>query len=135
MKATKVNPLLTVKDIKASVHFYEEILGFKKNIVIDEKGKLRYVDFTIGTSALMLVPEDSRAYDVQQDYKTNLKGIGLELYVDIETRQELEKLFKELKKKKVSFLKDLHETSWETFQFHITDPDGYVMIFSAPKGT
>lgn len=128
MKGTRINPLITVKDINKSVDFYENLLGFKKNVVLkNDDGSLRYVDFIVGTSVIMLAPETSRSYDVQQDYR-NQKGIGIELYIDID--EDIKTLFEDLKSKGLTFIKELYETPWQTYQFHFKDPDGYVLIVS-----
>ena len=129
MMGTRINPLLTVKDIEKSVDFYEGQLGFKKNTVLkNDDGSLRYVDFIVGTSVIMLVPQNSRADDVQQSYKTNQLGVGVELYIDID--EDIKTLFENLKAKGLSFIKDLYVTPWHTYQFHFKDPDGYIFIVS-----
>ncbi len=122
MKGTRINPLLVVKDIEKSVDFYENLLGFKKNTVLKNgDSSLRYVDFTVGTSVLMLVPESTRA-------EIPDKGNGVELYIDID--EDIKALFECLKSKGMIFIKELYETPWQTYQFHFKDPDGYVLIVS-----
>lgn len=129
MPATRINPLLTVRDMNKSVAFYGDLLDFKKNTILkNDDGSLRYVDFIVGASVIMLVPENSRTFDVQQDYLTSKKGIGVELYLDID--ENINDLFEKLKKSGLVFTKELYTTPWNTCQFHFKDPDGYTFIVS-----
>lgn len=115
---------MVVKDIEKSVNFYESLLGLRKNTVLkNDDGSLRYVDFVVGTSVLMLVPQNTR--------ENVVRGNDFELYIDID--EDIKTLHKSLKNKGLTFVKELYETPWKTYQFHFKDPDGYVLIVSQDK--
>ncbi len=130
MKGTRINPLIIVRDINRSIAFYESILGLKKNVVLEEEGKIRYVDFIVGSSVLMVVPESSRPGDVQNKLQTGVKGLGVELYFDID--EDIKELYAKLKSNGLVFTKELFVTPWNTYQFQFGDPDGYIFIVSKP---
>ncbi|NTU46158.1 VOC family protein [Candidatus Roizmanbacteria bacterium] len=118
----KINPLLVVSDIKTSTQFYESLLGFEKKTVVKETDDVRYVDFKVGETVLMLVPEQYKDINKEQ-----VKGNGVELYFD---RDDFLDFYRNLKTKNVAFEKDIYLTPWTTLQFHLKDPDGYTLIFS-----
>lgn len=119
----RINLLLTVSDIIKSVDFYENRLGMKKNTELKDGEDIRYMDFTCGPNVLMLVPQEYK-----EPNSGGIKGLGIEIYIDPGT--EIKVLYEELKGRGMVFSKDLYITPWNTYQFHLEDPDGYKLIYS-----
>jgi len=111
-RVERINPYLIVRDIKESLKFYVNILGF------DE-----YVE----TQNLAIIEGDGHQIHLikSQDAPTiNRIWIGVD---DIET------LYDQFKKNDVIFIQEPSNFSW-AYQMIIEDPDGNKLIFgSAPK--
>jgi uncharacterized glyoxalase superfamily protein PhnB len=119
----RINILLTVSDIDKSIDYYQNKLNLKRNTELKDGQKIRYIDFVSGPNVLMLVPQEYK--DSSSDAT---KGIGVEIYIDLEN--DVKEFYEILRGRGVTFSKELYITPWNTYQFHVKDPDGYIIIYS-----
>jgi len=100
-----------VSDLKKAAKFYEEILGLEKKYEYSS-----YVGFECGGVEIGLIPKSA------EGQKVSLVSPSVEFLVD-----DVDKAYRELKKKGVKFTKELHDEPWGGRQATFTDPDGNVL--------
>jgi len=100
-----------VSDLKRATKFYEEILDLEKKYEYSS-----YVGFECGGVEIGLIPK------LTQGQKVSLLSPSVEFLVD-----DVEKVYSELKKKEVKFIKELHDEPWGGRQATFTDPDGNIL--------
>jgi catechol 2,3-dioxygenase-like lactoylglutathione lyase family enzyme len=100
-----------VSDLKKAKKFYEENLGLEKKYDYSS-----YVGFECGgvEIGLALKPEEKQ--------KPSQTSPSVEFLVD-----NVDKVYEELKKKGVKFIKELHDETWGGRQATFTDLDGHIL--------
>ena len=111
-----------VNDVEKSKKFYTDILG--QNIEMDFG---RCVGFIGGFS----IWEKTYAYKMMdlKEESTSTNKNNSELYFEIE---DLDSLFKKLKRKKIRFLHDIIEQPWVQRCIRIYDPDNHIIEIAEP---
>jgi predicted enzyme related to lactoylglutathione lyase len=99
-------------DLEAVATFYAETLGFKEEYRQGDK----YISF--------IFPNDARL-GIKKAVEERESPGAQAVFIEVENIQEL---FKQLKAKKLVFLKDLVEQEWGS-NFSIADPDGNKVQF------
>jgi uncharacterized glyoxalase superfamily protein PhnB len=135
-----LTPNLAVKDIKESVAFYRDILGFELLMavpedksdfapVLAEDKKYLYVQMKNGNVELMMQEAESLKEDIGKFFD-NLGG-SVSLYIKVEN---IDELYKKISKK-VEIVKDL-ETAWYGMrEFYIKDCNGYILGFASERAS
>jgi len=100
-----------VSDLKRAAKFYEETLGLEKKYEYSS-----YVGFECGGVEIGLIPK------LTQGQKVSLSSPSVEFLVD-----DVEKVYNELKRRGVKFIKELHDEPWGGRQATFTDPDGNIL--------
>jgi catechol 2,3-dioxygenase-like lactoylglutathione lyase family enzyme len=134
-KANKLVPELSVIDLKRSLHFYCEILGFK--IEFDRpENSFAYLSFF--GSQLML--EQDKLADSRWDVgpRSYPRGQGLNLSIEC---PDAEALTGKLKNNGWTLQKPMEECWYRNGEFHhgetnflVLDPDGYMLRFQQDLG-
>ena len=122
LQATSIVPTLTVNDLKGSIRFYTEGLGFEVSEKHEQDGKLLGVMINAGGSTLGLSQDDfAKGRD-------RVKGVGMRLY--LETDQNIEELAAQAKSAGIKFSDGPGPLPWGPMGFTVTDPDGFKMTIS-----
>lgn len=100
-----------VSNLGKSQKFYEEVLGLEKKYCYSS-----YVGFECGGVEIGLIPKP------KMTHKVNLASPAVTFLVD-----DVEEFCARLKKKGVTFTKELHEETWGGKQATFTDPDGNIL--------
>jgi len=100
-----------VSDLKRAAKFYEEILGLEKKYEYSS-----YVGFECGGVEIGLIPR------LTEGQKVGPLSPSVEFLVD-----DVERVYTELRKKGVKFIKELHDEPWGGRQATFTDPDGNIL--------
>lgn len=100
-----------VSNLKKAAKFYEEILGLEKKYEYSS-----YVGFECDGVEIGLIPK------LTEGQKVSPLSPSVEFLVD-----DVEKVYKELKKKGVKFIKELHDEPWGGRQATFTDTDGNIL--------
>lgn len=110
---------LFVKDLKESVHFYQEILGLE----MLGQGETS-ATFHLNNTRLLLTHEqilhDEHYFDAAS--LQGRKGVGVELILHVEDIAAVYQKFFDLG---YPIQDELVERSWGSTDFRIVDPDGY----------
>lgn len=102
---------LCVSNLEKAAKFYEEILGLEKKYEYPS-----YVGFECGGVEIGLTPK------LAEGQKILPVSPSVEFLVD-----DVDEVSRELKKKGVKFIKELHEEPWGGKQATFTDPDGNLL--------
>ena len=111
-------PGLTVADLKRSIGFYTDVLGFiVKEYWTDEGGELRGAMLKAGTCELGLVQDDwNRGHERK-------KGEGVRLWC--ETVQDIDVLAARIRAAGIPIAEGPKDLAWGARGLAVDDPDGY----------
>jgi uncharacterized glyoxalase superfamily protein PhnB len=122
LAGTGIPPGLTVNDLKRSVRFYTEGLGFSVKEQHEVEGKLLFVMLEAGTAQLGLGQDDFAKG------KDRVKGTGMRLW--IATTQDLNALAEQAKAAGIKLDDEVQPLPWGPLAFAMTDPDGFKLTIS-----
>ncbi len=122
-----ITPLFYVKDIDQSIEFYKTRLAFPLNSIETEKGKTIYADFKVGSTLLMLVPQELAPEQEKVRLSKGEKGVGVELFI---AKENLKSYYDKVQKSGVPVVYPLETKPYGYMEFAVQDPDGYRIGFS-----
>lgn len=136
MKFKKLTPNMMVDDVRESVKFYTDILGFTLNMVVPEDSKTidnelkddnKYVYAMVSRDEvfIMLMNKDVFGEDLPM-LKGATIGASVSFYCDVDN---INKVYNSLKGK-VDIAIDLHTTWYGMQEFYIKDCNGYILGFA-----
>jgi PhnB protein len=122
-----VRPLLSVRDVEASLAFYTDLLGFtpEGTLLPGADGKPVFAGVKHGASIVWL---DHTEYD-ELPPNTPL-GVGVELYIALDDAADIDGLYQRLKAAGVTLLSEVQDQFWGDRRFVLQDPDGYRLSIS-----
>lgn len=124
LQVRSLQPTLTVSDLKKSIRFYAEGLGFAIDEEMKEGGEVLGVTLKSGEASLGLSQDDfAKGRD-------RVKGVGMRLY--IETKQDLNTLARQAKTVGVTLDQEPGPLPWGPMGFTVTDPDGFKITLTNP---
>ncbi|MFZ3031747.1 MAG: VOC family protein [Candidatus Moraniibacteriota bacterium] len=132
----KLNPNLMVKDVKETVDFYTQNLGFSlimavpetQDGILTEIPKDKVVVYALvknGDVEIMFQEEKTLRKDVPVLHDTGI-GASCTFYIELENLEE----FYEEVHGKVEVVKDLFTTWYGMKEFYIRDNNGYILTFA-----
>jgi uncharacterized glyoxalase superfamily protein PhnB len=119
----RIVPQLTVADIRHSVEFYTQRLGFAVSL-LDPPDEPVFATLDREDASLFLVSEASREEPYQiDDLQSNKRGVGVRLYCEVDDARAL---YEELKAAGAQILREISYNEEEDYtEFSLLDPDGY----------
>lgn len=125
MKIKKIEAtVLFVKDIKKAINFYVKKLGLEKTEESED-----FANIKIGNNNIALL--GPKVVNDLIGKKITSPGHSSLIAAEVE---DLDKTYKELKSKKVNFIKEPKMQSWGQYTAYFTDPDGHIWeIFTWKK--
>jgi len=115
---------LTVKDLRASLAWYRDVLGFTVNQEYEREGKLRAVSLKAGSVQLLLGQDDgAKGLD-------RVKGEGFSL--QITTAQNVDDIANRIKARG-GILDSEPADAWGARVFRLQDPDGFKLVISSER--
>ena len=124
--AESLGASLTVADVRRSVDWYRDVLGFSIDQEHEREGRLVAVSLRAGTIRILLTQEDG-AMGVDR-----VKGQGFSL--QFTTAQDIDALASHAKAAGAKL--DTEPTdAWGVRVFRLRDLDGFRLVFSSPRGT
>ena len=126
-KLSYIAPFFIVADIKTSVSFYVDKLGFDIRYIGPDEDPF-YV--MVGRDNISIMPK-AIAPDVKPiPNHTRHKWARWDAYI---STMEPDALFEEYRSNGVTFSKPIHDNSDDLRGFEIEDADGYVLFFGRPS--
>ena len=118
-----LSPTLAVRDMKKTIDFYKDSLGFKMGMAFPDVSQPEYVDLSKDGMILMFIPTQNLGISDQEKL-----GIGVNLYMQIDG--DIDEYYQELKKKGVSMTVDIKDEQFGIRDFTVEDVDGYQLTFN-----
>ena len=110
---------LGVKDLKVSIDFYENKFGWQRS----EASSENMIVYSLNGVLLSLYPREELAKDANMS--PDGEGFrGFTMAHNLNSEQEVDNLFKELKAKNVQIVKAPEKVFWGGYSGYIADPDG-----------
>ena len=122
LRAT-VSPSLTVNDVRKSLAFYVDGLGFEVERQNEVDGVLRFAMLKAGDARLGIGQDDfAKGHDRK-------KGVGHRIW--LRTNQDLHALAERAKRAGITLDSDVTKLPWGTMAFTFTDPDGFAFTVAS----
>jgi uncharacterized glyoxalase superfamily protein PhnB len=118
-----ISPTLAVRNMKQTIRFYRDSLGFKIGMVFPDADNPEYADLSKDGVVIMLIP----AKNVGIGNKEKL-GIGVNLYMQIDG--DIDEYYSELKNKGIKIVVDIKDEPYGIRDFTVEDIDGYKLTFN-----
>ena len=123
-----ISPTLAVRNMKQTIQFYRDSLGFKMGMVFPDADNPEYADLSKDGMVVMLIP----AKNVGIGSKQRL-GIGVNLYLQIDG--DIDEYRNELKNKGIKVVVDIKDEPFGIRDFTVEDINGYKLIFNQVSKT
>ena len=124
-RARSLSLSLTVKDLKASVAWYRDVVGFTVDQEYERDGKLRSVALKAGDVRILLNQDDgAKGWDRK-------KGEGFSF--QFTTVQDVDAIARRIEDRGGKLETEPADMPWGTRAFRIRDPDGYRFSISSPR--
>ena len=111
-----LSPTLAVRNMKKTIDFYENSLGFKMWMVFPDADNPEYADLSKDGMVLMFIPAANLG--IGSDEKL---GTGVNLYLEIDG--DIDEYYAELKEKGVKIAVDIKDEPFGIRDFTIADVD------------
>jgi len=118
-----LSPLLAVRNMKETIEFYKNTLGFKMGMVFPDADNPEYADLSKDGMVLMFIP--AKDHGIGSEEKL---GIGVYLYMEIDGN--IDEYYAELKNKGVNIVADIKDEPFGVRDFTVKDIDGYQLTFN-----
>lgn len=121
--ARSLGASLTVRDLQASVAWYQDALGFAIDRRIEREGQLRAVALRAGDVRILLNQDDgARGWD-------RVKGEGFSLMIT--TAQDVDGVAARIRAAGGTLDSEPADMPWGPRAFRVRDPDGYRLAISS----
>lgn len=118
-----LSPLLAVRNMKETIGFYKDTLGFKMGMAFPDADNPEYADLSKDGMVLMFIP--AKDHGIGSGEKL---GIGVYLYMEIDG--DIDEYYAELKGKGVKIVTDIQDQPYGVRDFSIEDVNGYKLAFN-----
>ena len=124
-RAVSLSASLTVKDVKKSVAWYRDAIGFTVDREYEREGRVLSVALKAGAVRILLNQDDgAKGWD-------RVKGEGFSLMFT--TIQDIDVIAKGIVARGGKLATEPTDMPWGARMFRIQDPDGFKLVFSMDK--
>lgn len=128
MKLLSMTPELIVKDVGKTIEFYEKNLGFSVSNKVPENGEPVWAEIKNGELRFMLQKWDDTIVEMPKLSERRSGGITIFVFRLSSTTEVIN--ISEKFASGYDIPLPLRTTDYGTVEFGISDPDGYLIIFS-----
>ena len=118
-----LSPTLAVRDMKETIKFYKNSLGFKMGLAFPDANNPGYAELSKDGMVLMFIS----AKDCKIGSEEKL-GVGVNLYMQIDG--DIDEYYQELKKRGVKITVDIADEPYGIRDFTVEDINGYQLTFN-----
>ena len=118
-----ISPLLAVRNMKQTVEFYKNSLGFKQGMTFPDADNPEYTDLSKDGMVLMFIPAQNHGIGSEEKL-----GIGVNIYMNIDG--DIDEYYNELKNRNVRIAVEIKDEPYGVRDFTVEDIDGYKLTFS-----
>src|SRR6476661_5935490 len=124
-RAVSMSASLTVKDVKKSVAWYRDAIGFTVDREYERDGRVMSVALKAGAVRLLLNQDDgAKGLD-------RAKGEGFSLMLT--TAQSVDEVAKRIKAAGTMLITEPTDMPWGARAFRVQDPDGFKLAISSER--
>ena len=124
-EARSLSTSLTVKDLRASLAWYRDVLGFTVNQQHEREGVVRAVSFSAGAVQL-LINQDDGAKGMDR-----VKGEGFSLMFT--TSQDVDAIARGITERGGTLDSEPADMPWGARVFRLRDPDGFRLVITSER--
>ena len=121
-----LSPTLAVRNMKKTIDFYTQKLGFTLGMTFPSQENPEYADLSKDGMVLMFLPTAN--VGIGSDEKL---GTGVNLYMQIDGN--IDEYYDELRKHSVKIVMDIKDELFGIRDFTIEDIDGYQLTFNVSR--
>jgi len=118
-----ISPTLAVRNMKQTIQFYRDSLGFKMGMAFPDAGDPEYADLSKDGMVIMFVP----AKNIGIGAKEKL-GVGVNVYLQIDG--DIDEYYGELRNRGVKIVVDIKDEPFGIRDFTVEDINGYRLTFN-----
>jgi uncharacterized glyoxalase superfamily protein PhnB len=118
-----VSPMLCVRDMRESIEFYRDVLGFTLGMVFPDGEHAEYADLQMDGMSVMLGP--ARNAGISPRAK-----LGTGVYIYMQINGDIDRYYARLKKKGVRMPFDIKDEPYGIRDFTVEDNSGYRLVFN-----
>jgi uncharacterized glyoxalase superfamily protein PhnB len=127
---TMLWPTLTVADVDASLAFYSDVLGFEKDLRLqDEHGTTFLGSVEVGDTVIMFSRPDPK--DPPDSSRGARSGVRLTIW--FAANHEIDALYADLLSRDVPIACEIGDRPWGHRDFTVRDPDGYHLTIARAR--
>ena len=123
-----LSPTLAVRNMKETIEFYKNSLGFKMGMAFPDANNPEYADLSRDDIVLMFIPAENLGIGNEEKL-----GVGTNLYMEIDG--DIDEYYEELKKRGVKIDAEIKDEPFGIRDFTIEDVNGYKLTFNRPSRT
>ncbi|MFC1916431.1 zinc ribbon domain-containing protein [Chloroflexota bacterium] len=118
-----LSPTLAVRNMKETIDFYKNSLGFKMGMAFPDASNPEYADLSKDGMVLMVIPAANCGIGSEEKL-----GVGVNFYLQIDG--DIDEYYEELKKKGVKMAIDIKDEPYGIRDFTVEDINGYQLTFN-----
>lgn len=119
---------LAVRNMKETIEFYKDSLGFKMGMCFPDANNPEYADLSKDGMVLMFIPTENIGIGSEEKL-----GVGVNLYMQIDGN--IDEYYDELKKRGVKIAVDIKDEPYGIRDFTVEDVNGYKLTFNQVSKT
>ena len=123
----KLTPNLMVEDVRKTLNFYEDVLGFETLTTVEGDGETNFAIVQRDGIELMFQSRKSLSENVPA-LTGSVIGASQTFYIEV---SDIDQLYNRVFGK-VEIEVDIHSTFYGTREFYFRDVNGYILSFSQP---
>ena len=124
-RANSLAASLTVKDVRASMCWYRDVVGFTVDQEYEREGKLMAASLKAGEVRILVGQDDgAKGWD-------RVKGEGFSLMLT--TSQNVDELASRIKANGGALVSEPMDMPWGARVFRVQDPDGFKLAISSER--
>ena len=118
-----ISPTLAVRNMKRTIRFYRDSLGFKMGMAFPDADNPEYADLSKDGMVVMFIPTGNVGIGAKEKL-----GVGVNLYMQIDGN--IDEYCNELKNKGVKIIVDIKDQPYGIRDFTVEDINGYKLTFN-----
>jgi uncharacterized glyoxalase superfamily protein PhnB len=121
----KITPEFIVKDVDATIKYYENILGFEIVAAVPEKGAKEWAMMKCGEAEIMIESAEAAGAELPHLASIPEKPSGVLLYIETENLADFWRKIEP----QADIIQKIHNTPYGAREFVIRDLNGFTLIF------
>ena len=118
-----ISPTLAVRNMKQTIQFYRDSLGFKMGMTFPNADSPEYADLSKDGMVIMLIPTGNVGIGAKEEL-----GTGVNLYMQIDG--DIDEYYSEVRNKDVKVVADIKDEPFGIRDFTVEDINGYKLTFN-----